>query len=489
MGQCVPHPTIQRAFSAGGSQHAFTSWTSTAKPPDADIHAALRQLRARSRDAAQNDDHMSFFLRLVESNVIGRQGIVAQSKPTLKSGNYDKASAARIEALFAAQSERGNWDVTGQFDRTAFDRLAVRTVAMDGEVLIRIHEHIPDAPTGFAVELIDPEALDVSYDANLSNGNMVRMGVEMTPRRRPVAYHLFVMPHPYAGSYAGYNSAERVRIPASDLLHVFLPEWVWGTRGVPWAKTALRRLKMLTGYEEAAITAARTAATKSSAYVANEFAAGLPQNRIADGDFVQEIEANQVEIVPFGYDLKTLDWAWPNTRHGEFIKAALRGISCGLGITYNMLGNDLEGVNFSSLRQGALQERDLWMLIQDWYINWVTKPIYLRWLQHVLYFGQLRKRNGDQYPLDQFNLLSPAVFQARRWPWVDPLKDIQANKEAIALGIRSVSDVIREGGRDPEDVWDELADDLKQLQQRGIPNPLAVPPPMNLPQQQVIPDE
>lgn len=460
-------PVIKRAFNSGGGDHAFSAWISSATPPDADIHAALRQLRARSRDAAQNDDHMAFFLRLVESNVIGRQGIVVQSKPQLKSGAYDKASATRIESQFSVQSERGNWDVTGQFDRNAFDRLAVRTVAMDGEVLIRIHTHIPDAPTGFALELIDAESLDLNYDAQLSNGNIVRMGIEMTPRRRPVAYHLFAM-SPYVGSYAGYTSATRVRIPANEIIHVYLPEWVWGSRGVPWAKTALRRLKMLTGYEEAAITAARAAATKSSAYVANEFAAGLPQHKIQEGEFHQEIEPNAVELVPFGYDLKTLDWAWPNTEHGTFIKSALRGIACGLGVTYNMLGNDLEGVNFSSLRQGALQERDLWMLLQDWYIAWVAKPIYTQWLRHALSFGQITKRNGDTYPLDQFNLLSPANYQARRWPWVDPSKDIDANQKAYDLRTRSLSDIIRESGRDPEDVWDEIASDQKQLESLGI---------------------
>lgn len=91
----IRHPAqLKRAFESAGIHPALSAWVSAAIPPDVDIRNSLRSLRARSRDAAQNDDHMAYFLRLVESNVIGRQGIVVQSRPKLLSGNYDKSSAS-----------------------------------------------------------------------------------------------------------------------------------------------------------------------------------------------------------------------------------------------------------------------------------------------------------------------------------------------------------------------------------------------------------
>ncbi|NCC41974.1 MAG: phage portal protein, partial [Gammaproteobacteria bacterium] len=320
--QVLKHPTskraiVKRAFESAGLHPALSHWISSALPPDVDIRTGIRTLRARSREAAQNDDHAKYFLRLVESNVIGHQGINIQAKPKLLSGGEDKRLGRVIEDAWTAQCERGTWDSTGQLSRLMFDRLTVRTAAMDGEVLIRIHEFDPDSPTGFSAELIDAEALDVDYNDTLPNGNVIRMGVEMTPRRRPVAYHFFLEPkQPYSGYSSTYQSAERIRVPAADIIHVYLPEWVWASRGVPWMHTALRRMKMLSGYEEAAITAARSAAVKSAAYVATpDFnpdvsPAGAEQ-------FQQDLSPGAMEVVPPGWDLKPIDWGWPNTEHGD----------------------------------------------------------------------------------------------------------------------------------------------------------------------------
>lgn len=468
--QVLRHPAqLQRAFASAGLHPALSAWIAAALPPDVDIRNALRRLRARSRDAAQNDDHMAYFLRLVESNVIGRQGIVCQARPRLLSGGYDKASAARIEDAFSEQCARGTWDASGQLSKDAFDRLALRSVAMDGECLIRIHELDPDSPTGFSVELIDAEALDLDYNADLSNGNSIRMGVEMTRRRRPVAYHLLAeASNPYLGYQSG---AQRERVLAANVIHVYLPEWAWGSRGIPWAHASLKRMKMLSGYEEAAITAARSAAVKSAAYVTTpDYVPGTQPGGVeqADGAFAQDLEPGGIEVVPYGWDLKPLDFSWPNTDHGQFVKECLRGIASGLGVSYNALANDLEGVNYSSLRQGALTERDLWMLLQAWWIEWVSRPLYRRWLEWAIRSGRITRANGQPLPSDRLPALSQATFQGRRWPWVDPVKDMAANKAAIELCTKSVSEIIRESGRDPEEVWQELADDRAALEKLGL---------------------
>jgi lambda family phage portal protein len=478
----LPHPaTVNRAYEGAGAYSALTSWTSFSAPPDVDIHAALRALRARSRESAQNDDHMSYFLTLVESNVIGLQGIAVQARPKLLSGKFDKRLAGRIELEWTRQCKRGAWDCTGQLSRTAFDQLGVRTTAQDGEVLIRLHEGDPESPTGFSVELIDAETLDIDYNAVLPNGNVVRMGVEMTRRRRPVAYWLFSEPaNPWGGYGSTYSASQRTRVPADEIIHVYLPHWVWGSRGVPWARTALRRMKMLSGYEEAAITAARMAAVKGAKYVASPDAdprQGMNGAPGPDGQFAQEVRPGQIEQVPWGWDLQALDWSWPNTEHGEFCSAALRGIACGLGIDFASVSNDLREANYSSMRHGALNSRDLWMRLQGWWIEWVSEPIYRRWVAYAIRTGRIAQVNGETLSLDRIEALSEAVYQGRRWPWVDPLKDLQASQLAVNLRTRSISSIIRESGLEPEDVWTELAEDFETLARLKIAPVAAADPP------------
>ena len=46
--------------------------------------------------------------------------------------------------------------------------------------------------------------------------------------------------------------------------------------------------------------------------------------------------------------------------------------------------------------------------------------------------------------------------QGRRWSWVDPLKDVQANIESINAGLKSRRQVIAEQGQDLDEVWSQL---------------------------------
>jgi lambda family phage portal protein len=396
---------------------------------------------------------------------------VVQAQPRRVNGKLDEALAVRIEELWAEQSERGNWTLCGQHTRNGLDRLLVRLTAQDGEVLVRIHEETSGTPTKFGVELIDAEALDMDYNDVLPNGNVVRMGVEFNRHRRPVAYHFFPEAlQPLASTYrAGANQRERV--VADDIVHLYLPEWAWQSRGMPWASTAIRRMAMLEGYEDAAITAARQSATKAAQYRYEEWAdpGELPKGVKEQGQLTQDIAAGEVDLPPYGMYLQPMDWAWPNTDHGEFVKEALRGITAGLCINYNTGANDLEGVNYTSLRYGAQIERDLWMLLQDWYVQWFVQPIYRRWLAYAARRGLLGQKNGASLDLTRLRQFQHATFQPRRWAPVDPTKDEQAALMAVLLRRRSISSLIRQDGNNPDDVWSELRRDLDRLEADKMP--------------------
>lgn len=466
------HPAATaRGFNASAPHAALAGWVTASPTADAEIRNGLRIARARSRNSAQNDDHMAHFLRQVETNMIGRSGITVQAQPLRPRGQVDDNLAPRIEDAWAEQCERGNWSICGQFSRNQMDRLSTRLTAQDGEVLLRIHEGTPESPTGFAVEMIDAEALDLEYNAQLANGNSIRMGVEMTRYRRPVAYHLFEEPPaPMSGSYRA-GQTRRIRVPAEDIIHLYLPQWAWQTRGLPWGITAIRRMAMLEGFEDAAITASRQAASKAAQYRYDEWAdpTHLPAGVKQDGQLTQDIAAGQVDLPPYGMHLEAIDWQWPNIEHGEFVKEALRGIASGLGISYNTLANDLEGVNYTSLRYGTQIERDLWMTLQDWYVEWVTKPLYRRWLAYAVRSGRLTFANGNALDLSRLRDLQYALYQPRRWAAIDPVKDEQSALMAVLLRRRSISSLIRQDGNDPDEVWTELRKDLQRLQADGMP--------------------
>ena len=69
-----------------------------------------------------------------------------------------------------------------------------------------------------------------------------------------------------------------------------------------------------------------------------------------------------------------------------------------------------------------------------------------------------------------------AEFSGRTWSWVDPLKDVQAAREEIILGINSRQSVCRDRGKDFAKVVSENEDDVSVLESAGLPtDPNGVP--------------
>ena len=449
---------------AGSNTRTLTeNWATVSRPTDYDIRTSLRILRARSRELAQNSDHVRGFLKLVSANVVGRQGVMLQAKVMGRSGKLDQRVNSAIEDAWNDWGKRGVAEITGQYSWKAVQRHVISTVARDGEAIVRVLE--PDNGYSFALQLIDPETLDLDYNAALPNGE-IRMGVELDGWRRPVAYYFTDEPSILSGSYK-VGGKPRVRVSADEIIHIFLPEWNWQTRGIPWTATSLQRLYMLQGYEDAEITAARYAASKMGFYVPNMDAPDWSDKQEGD-DFVQEVTPGQIDILPPGYNFQAFDMQHPTTQFGTFVKNCLRSISTGWGVSYNTVANDLEGVNYSSLRQGALSERDLWMELQDWFIEACCEPIYQRWLAAQLTLDSITAANGRPIPPERARDYAKVTWQARRWQWVDPEKEMNASKLAIELNLRSRSDIIRESGRDPEDVFAEIAAEHELMEQYGL---------------------
>ncbi|HUS98213.1 MAG TPA: phage portal protein, partial [Hyphomicrobiaceae bacterium] len=439
------------------------------------IRNALPFLRARARHEAQNNDHARGFLREVKTNVVGPRGISLQSKA--RNGNrQDKRVQSVIEESWKEWGELGSCDVTGRLAWTDIQLQAIETVARDGEAVYRMVDGW-DNSYGFALQAIDPELLDVQYNvAAKGEGNSVVMGIELDMWGRHVAYYFT---EPDQSRFVYRTERKRKRVDAKEIVFVHLPEWMCQTRGVPWMATALRRLNDLEGYDESAVVAARSGAAKMGFYKqtedaqpilteAGESESGLTDGEDSGGQLFQSFEPNSIGILPFGVEFQGWDPSYPHSEHGNFTKAVLRGIATGLGVSYNTLANDLEGVNYSSLRAGAIVERAAWMLLQEWFIRSFHTPIFNKWIGNSLSVGALVDPRGRPLRLEREREFRRVHWQARRWQWVDPLKESQAAEKEIGLRIRSISSVIRERGEDPETVWEEIKAEREQLEALGI---------------------
>lgn len=455
-----------RRFEAAAVNRLTESWLASQASIDQELKGDLPRLRRRSRDLAKNNEFMGKFLRMVRNNVVG-QGVGLQSRP-MDGAKMDGLAASAIELHWAQWGKPGNCDVTGRAGLWTLMRAACDALARDGELLLRLRPGMGDY--GLQLQLLDVERIDTSYNETAAAGrNAIIMGVEVDAFHRPVAYHLLTA-LPGSPQFQA-TGIQRERVLVRDIIHRFLPLEPEQTRGVPWAHAAMRRLNDLGGYREAAVIAARIGASKMGFFTTPE-PDQLPQDgKDANGVPYTTATPGEFGVLPPGVGFQSFDPAYPHEQFGEFTKAALRGIASGLGVSYNSLANDLEGVNFSSIRSGVLEERDEWMVLQDWFTEQVLDPIFDLWLKTALSKGaitQISSKGPSALPLAKLDKFAQRVWMPRRWGWVDPLKDVQAAVMAMEHNLTSATDVAARAGVDIEDVFATKQREKELAAQYGI---------------------
>jgi lambda family phage portal protein len=164
-------------------------------------------------------------------------------------------------------------------------------------------------------------------------------------------------------------------------------------------------------------------------------------------------------------DFKSWDTNHPNSGYGDFVKSSLRGVATSLGISYNTLASDLEGVNYSSIRAGLIEEREVWKAIQRFLIDHLCEVVFTDWLELELLSGRLG------LPFEKMWKFNVPEFQGRRWAWVDPKKDMEASILGIRSGQTSLRKVIAEAGGDIYDVLRTQAADNALAASLGVTLP------------------
>ncbi len=463
---------LKRYYDAARTDRLNADWTTTPTSGNHELRQGLRSMRARARDMARNDPYIKKFLGVVVKNVVGPKGVTLQARAQTAAASsasiFDDELNRTVERKFAEWAHMEHASASGKMSWLDMQRFFMRTLARDGEVLIRLIA----APNqfGFALKFIDVNWLDEWYNDLLPNGNRVLMGVEVDAYDRPVAYYLTPPYYDYHPAAYRPEQRQRQRIPAAEIIHEFiLAEDEEQTRGVPWAHASLSRLHQLGRYNEAEVIAARIAACKGGFLKppANDEDGGVPDDPDAAqvGEPHFDMEPGMFPILPTGWAVENFDPQHPNANYEAFERAMMRGVAAGLDLNYFTLTGDLKEVNYSTARVGLLDERDEWRGLQHWLIEHLHRRIYQAWLKAAMLGGALPISVAD------YERCKEALWQPRGWGWVDPEKEVNAHVTAIDNGLTTRTAIYAERGEDFEENIDQIAAEQAYLEQKGVKLP------------------
>jgi len=449
-----------RSYNAAKVGRLTADWTTTQTSANKEIRDDIKILRARSRQLERDNDYVRRFFSLLTNNVLGATGIGFQSKARDLNGQMDEVANRKIEQAWKDWSRPENCTVAGTQSLLDVQRLVLRSVCRDGACLVRKVRNW-DNPYRFAIQVLEIDHLDVEYNHKMPNGNIVRMGVERDKWEKPVAYWIL---NGHEGDEFGMNRpTRRERIPADELMLIQQVDRPHQALGVPWLASSMMRLSMLHGYMEAEVTAARLASCTMGFITRSDDGDGYQgEEDPASNAVMFDAAPGLIEELPPNSDIKQWSPNSPNSEYGAFIKSCLRSVASGLGVSYNSLSNDLEGVNYSSIRAGLLEEREAWKGTQTWFIDHFLEPLFREWLAYALLSDAL------QLPATKETKFRMIEWKPRRWSWVDPLKDTQANILQIENGLKSRSSIVREAGGDYDQTLEEIAQDQETAEAKGV---------------------
>lgn len=436
---------ILRGYDAGKSSRRTAGWTSGGGSANSEVMASLATVRNRSRELVRNNPYALRAINMLAAKSIGT-GIRARP---------DKG------ALKAWTEFVENADFEGDLDFYGLQQLIARASYESGECIVRrVREKSGRVP--LKLQVLEPDYLDSTKYGPTSNGNYVIAGVEVDRLGRKAGYWLYDQ-HP-GDTLLSIRGIESRRVDASEIILFGEKLRPGQLRYVPRLAASMLRLRDHDDYRDALLVK-----KKIEACFAVFVLGGNPSLPLGDaanatvtaadgstGTQRQETLApGMIEYVPGGQDVK---FASPTTGSDDgFSVEELHAIAAGAGVTYEQLTGDISRVNYSSIRSGMNDFRDL---IDTWrwtyYIPMVQRRIWAWFLDAAWTAGTVRSPDYS------------VIWTAPRWPYVNPADDIKASKEEVRAGFQSMSEKIRELGYDPDEVFAEIEKERGELRKKGI---------------------
>lgn len=458
-----------RMYAMGRPGRTTSGWGPSTTSEDSELQTSLRTSRNRSRALIRDAAYAKRAKVIVQNNVIG-SGIGLQAKVKTSRDQFSDRINDDIEAQWAHWSKKQHCHMGKALSFADLERLCLGQVFETGEIFIRKHyTALPGSRVPLALEVIEPERLadEVSPSPGDAN-NSVRLGVEVDRYGAPVAYFIRSL-HPGDVSLMAMSVDRVDRVPADDIIHLRVIDRWPQTRAIPWMHTAARKLNDMDGLTEAEITAARA----SACYMGfvqppadHETSFGDEQE---DGSMQEELEPAVIHKLNPGETFEAYTPNRPNSQLDPFMRMMLREVAAGTGCSYESLSRDYSQSNYSSSRLALLDDRDLWKVLQGWWIRSFRAELHEVWLHQAVLAGAITSINIGEYATNR-EKFEAVCFKPRGWSWVDPTKEVAAYKEAVRCGFTTVSDVIAQtgNGRDLYEILEEREQELAFMDEKDL---------------------
>lgn len=446
-------------YDAGSHDRPNDGWSvinSTAEQTDK-IQRDI--IRARARDLERNSDMAEGIVNSFERNIIGT-GMTLQAKVKNEDDTENEKLNDQIEELWEEWCRARNVDISGQQSFKEMQRMAIRRLQVDGGIIF-VKVYTNDGLLPFKLQVREVDDLDNLKNSYGDGNKRIVGGIELDEYNKPIAYYLKKF------TPDGFYLGESERIPAKRVIFLWDKKRPTQVREIsPMART-VQRVKDVDEFTEAVSVKERILACLSVFITKNSPSGAMGRNIKVDkksGYPTRTLAPGMIQELEPGETVSVINPSGQASNAKEFITTQQRLAGSGQGLSYEAASRDMSQVNYSSARQGLLEDQKTYSIMQDFIKDHLCYEVYTEFVISAVLSG---------------NLDIPDFWQNKRkylkhtwitpgWSWIDPLKEVKANIEAIDSNMDTLANVCGSRGMDWKEVMKQRAKEKEYSKQLGI---------------------
>lgn len=435
-----------RKYAAASISPLTEDWIAGNTSANAEIMRDISKLRNRMRELVRNDGWAFAAVSALTNNIVGN-GIM----PYITGPEELKK---KVEPELLKWCNGVTADYYGQQNFYGLQRMAIQAVAESGDVIVLKRYKGIGKNMQLSIHIVESDYLVDWYNANdltgFAKGVYCECGVYFNKEGVVIGYELY-RNHP-GNSYMRATSMEHFFCSVDDCFLLFRPKRPGQQRGVPEGHSVMMEHKMLNQYELAQAHKQTVSAsyavfitTANAQNYGKESNVGPARNYFdVNGETITP--GMMVNLYP-GEDVK---FAEPPTigDYDPYTRNRLRKMAKGWGLSYEVLSGDLSSVNFSSGRMG-------WIEMHRNIEAWQTHMMIPNFCSTVANWWLKLEQLKGTIPLDLKGI--EIGWTAPRREMIDPVKETAAMIDQIQSGLLTYAEALRELGKDPSRVMEEIA--------------------------------
>ncbi|THD15363.1 phage portal protein [Anoxybacillus ayderensis] len=440
-----------RSYDAGTNDRLNAGWRVVNSSAEQTDSVYRDTIRARARDLERNSDIQESIIGAFERNVVGT-GFKLQAKTD------DEELNAKIEKLWKEWCKPRNCDVTFQQSFDEMCRMAIRRIKIDGGIIF-IKRYTKDGVVPFSLQVREVDDLDI-MQASKNNVRIVN-GIEYNEFNRPIAY--------YFKKYDvnGFYSGESERIEANDVIFLWRKKRPSQIREMSEMAPTITRIRDVNSYMEAVSVKERVAACLSVFIRRQSPGPGTIGRQAKSSSSTYEgktLSPGMIMELNPGDDVSVVNPPAQGASAADFVRLQQRLAGSGQGISYEATARDMSQVNYSSARQGLLEDQKTYQIEQKFLIDHLLTEVYETFLISAVLSGALNIKDfwSRKKEYMQHEWTPPGM------KWIDPLKEASANKISLETNQTTLAEIAATSGQDWREIIDQRAREIEYMKQKGV---------------------